>query len=180
MEEENRYYIINGYNEEYKKTKDLNTLNGYSNPKSTVEDYNNVLSLFKQINVESIYDVGCGSGLLLKYLYDNLPYKFIPYGLDYNELAINELKSKVFPEYKENFIIKDFVGQKIKSDAAIVMYEFENIEKSIDLDCRYLIFRVRNYNGGDDQRNFDKEFKERVLDKKTGYFHHWFLVKKHI
>ncbi len=50
-----------------------------------------------------VLDLGCGNGLMLKYLMATSGYKLIPYGVDFLERSIKQAKEILFPEYADNF-----------------------------------------------------------------------------
>ena len=54
-----------------------------------------------------ILDMGCGCGWLLQYIVDGSVYPLIPHGVDLSKEAIQEAKTKVFPQYAENFVVED-------------------------------------------------------------------------
>lgn len=58
----------------------------------------------EQINKDGkVLDLGCGNGLMLKYLMATSGFKLIPYGADFMEKSIKQAKEILFPEYADNF-----------------------------------------------------------------------------
>lgn len=58
-----------------------------------------------------IIDLGCGNGMLLKFLLQFSGHHLMPYGIDLNKEAIQQAKTDVLPEYADNFAagnIKDY------------------------------------------------------------------------
>jgi 2-polyprenyl-3-methyl-5-hydroxy-6-metoxy-1,4-benzoquinol methylase len=54
-----------------------------------------------------ILDLGCGNGMLLKFLMEFSERDLIPYGIDYKKECIEYLQKKILPEYKDNFKITE-------------------------------------------------------------------------
>lgn len=52
-----------------------------------------------------ILDMGCGNGLLLKYLMDHTAYKLLPFGIDFCRPSIKQAQSLIHPTFKNNFRI---------------------------------------------------------------------------
>lgn len=78
---------------------------------------------FEFKNTINIIDFGCGTGLLLKHVAENLPYQVIPYGIDFLEESIFEAKTQNHVEYRDNFIfgnIMDYPYEDKKFDVALV------------------------------------------------------------
>ncbi len=81
-----------------------------------------------------IYDFGCGSGQITKYLQDKNLHQVV--GLDFSENSIS-LSAKNFPEIK--FIVDDMLESKMKSQSAdgiaafyaIVHFEYEDVKKAL-------------------------------------------------
>lgn len=55
----------------------------------------------------SILELGCGNGLLLRYLHDHSPHQLNCCGVDINESAIRVAQSEVFPEQPQSFCSGD-------------------------------------------------------------------------
>jgi len=53
----------------------------------------------------AVLDLGCGNGMLLRYLTDNLPHKMQPFGVDFLDEAIEQARTTVFPEERDNFTV---------------------------------------------------------------------------
>ena len=77
-------------------------LNGYSEP--PVGPYISTLPLVNKNG--KIIDLGCGNGMLLKFLIEFSNQQLIPYGIDLNQLSLNKAK-EFFPNQKDNFKIFD-------------------------------------------------------------------------
>jgi 2-polyprenyl-3-methyl-5-hydroxy-6-metoxy-1,4-benzoquinol methylase len=61
-------------------------------------------SFSEEINKDGkVLDLGCGNGLMLKYLMETSGHKLIPYGADFMEKSIEQAKNILFPEYADNF-----------------------------------------------------------------------------
>jgi 2-polyprenyl-3-methyl-5-hydroxy-6-metoxy-1,4-benzoquinol methylase len=52
-------------------------------------------------------DLGCGNGMLLRYIKDFLDKPITPYGIDISDNCITLAKNKIFPDYSENFRLCD-------------------------------------------------------------------------
>ena len=46
-----------------------------------------------------VLDLGCRNGLLLKHLVENSKYDLIPYGVDFIEESIRQVKEIILPQY---------------------------------------------------------------------------------
>lgn len=71
----------------------------------------------------SIIDVGCGNALLLKYLYNELLFPIIPYGVDFLFKSILEAKEQVFPSFSNNFICKNIRNFTLPKDLDIIIFD---------------------------------------------------------
>lgn len=52
-----------------------------------------------------VLDLGCGNGLMLRYLMEHTQFKLIPYGVDFIEPSIRQAKEIIHPEYGSNFAL---------------------------------------------------------------------------
>jgi len=52
-----------------------------------------------------VIDLGCGNGLMLKYLMEHTQFTLIPYGVDLLEPSIRQARNIIHPEYKSHFIV---------------------------------------------------------------------------
>ncbi len=57
-----------------------------------------------------VLDLGCGNGLMLKYLMVTSGYKLIPYGVDFMDLSIKQAKEILHPQYKNNFTVGNVIN----------------------------------------------------------------------
>ncbi len=78
-------------------------MNGYYKP--PLEKYLSILSLIDRDG--KIIDLGCGNGMLLKFLMDISGHKLAPWGVDFNGKAIKQAREEILPEYAGNFILSD-------------------------------------------------------------------------
>lgn len=56
-----------------------------------------------------ILDLGCGNGLLLRHIVKNSRFKIIPFGVDFIKKSIEQARTIVFPEHKNNFKVCNFI-----------------------------------------------------------------------
>ncbi len=52
-----------------------------------------------------VMDLGCGNGLMLKYLIEHTPFTLTPYGVDYLEPSIRQAKEMIHPEHESHFVV---------------------------------------------------------------------------
>lgn len=57
-----------------------------------------------------VLDLGCGNGLMLKYLILTSGHKLIPFGVDFMKLSIKQAKEILHPQYKANFTIDNVIN----------------------------------------------------------------------
>lgn len=86
----------------------LNLLNGYEeNPKDI---YFNFLKIIEKLEVKNdckIIDLGCGNGMLVKFIKQNLKLNVIPFGVDFLEKSIVQAKTIIHPDYATNFRVSN-------------------------------------------------------------------------
>ncbi len=102
--EESKKFFLDTYWKNDNK-KDFYSLNGFDgSPES-------VYSVFcAEINKKGIVlDLGCGNGLMLKYLMNSSVYRLIPYGVDFLEKSIEQAKTIIHPENRDHFLIQNIV-----------------------------------------------------------------------
>jgi SAM-dependent methyltransferase len=63
-----------------------------------------------------ILDLGCGNGLLLKYVVSRSPHTLIPYGVDLMRQSIAQARQIVLPEFARNFSVGN-VAEYVFADA---------------------------------------------------------------
>jgi len=69
---------------------------------------NSYLSTLPLINRDGkIIDLGCGNGMLLRFLMEFSGHSLIPHGIDIKKEAIDVLISRIIPEYNGNFSVCD-------------------------------------------------------------------------
>lgn len=90
--------------------------NGYLTPPYDI--YEGFLRLVDQAG--RIVDLGCGNGMLLRYLLDHSPHALTPFGLDLDPRCISIARSSVFPEFAGNFFVGDlrnvnFIGSPFQT-----------------------------------------------------------------
>jgi SAM-dependent methyltransferase len=56
-----------------------------------------------------VLDLGCGNGLMLKYLVDVSPNRVVPYGVDWLERSIAQARHVVLPEFEGHFFVANLV-----------------------------------------------------------------------
>lgn len=146
-----KYYERRHYNELFEETGNLNVLNGYlQEDYREIRDYRTVVYLLRLLNkkeeftVSSVIDIGCGNGLLLKYIRESIGEDIIPYGCDYNALAIELLKEQVLPQFAGNFTHEDVnqITRVIDQDVAIIMHGDYSWNR-LSITSPYIILRIR-------------------------------------
>lgn len=78
-------------------------LNGYSRP--PIGPYLSTLPLIDRDG--KIMDLGCGNGMLLKFLQRFSGHQLVPFGIDHKELPIVQARTEVLPEHVANFQVAD-------------------------------------------------------------------------
>ena len=81
-------------------------MNGYDKPPS----YSYMPTLHHINRNGKIMDLGCGNGMLLKFLIKFSGKQLEPFGIDHNEECIYQAVSEVLPEYAQNFRICDIIN----------------------------------------------------------------------
>ena len=147
-----KYFERRQYNDQYAETGNLNILNGYRQTDyHDIPDYRTVVYLLRHLlkklphsSIESIVDIGCGNGLLLAFIRESLGTDIIPYGYEYNPVAIEVLKTKVFPQFAENFSQKDVdtLTHPIDQDVALIMHGDYDWNR-LSVTSPHLIVRMR-------------------------------------
>jgi SAM-dependent methyltransferase len=64
----------------------------------------------------NVLDLGCGNGLMLKYLIETSGHKLIPYGADFMEPAIKQAKEIFHPEHSGNFFLGNIIDYPFKKN----------------------------------------------------------------
>jgi SAM-dependent methyltransferase len=98
-----------GFERLYWKAKPKNIFipNGISSEAGLVPKLNLLLGLIKHDG--RIIDLGCGNGLLLKLLMEKCSHLLVPFGVDFLEKSIEQAKSEILPEFKQNFFVGNVV-----------------------------------------------------------------------
>lgn len=99
------YYteLRQAYEDAY-RSHDLN-LSGWNSSKGQSEAY----SLFLQAidRPGTILDLGCGDGMLLRYLIDNSELHLVPFGVDFLPRSIQQAKICVLPQWQKHFFVSN-------------------------------------------------------------------------
>ncbi|MFC1716716.1 class I SAM-dependent methyltransferase [Candidatus Poribacteria bacterium] len=61
-----------------------------------------------------VVDLGCGNGLMLRYLMEHTSFTLIPYGVEFLEPSIRQAREIIHPEYKPHFIVCNIVDYEYK------------------------------------------------------------------
>ena len=101
-----------------------------------------------------IMDLGCGNGMLLRFLMEFSGQKLIPHGVDINIHALMQAKEKILKKYSNNFSFGRIENYDLKNQAFDILIAnpfyvpdekkkqfVEDCFESINIDGR-LIFRV--------------------------------------
>lgn len=149
-----KYFERRRYNEIYEETGNPNILNGYRQEDyRSIPDYHTVVHLLRTLPLESgvtIMDVGCGSGLLLKFIQETLledpGIHVVPSGCDYNPTAIQVLKEEVFPHHHQRFTVEDVdtLDRPIDADVVLLMHG-DYAWNQLTITSPYLILRIREH-----------------------------------
>ena len=79
-------------------------MNGYSD--IPIKAYFSTLPLIDRDG--HVADLGCGNGMLLKFIMNFSGHLLVPYGIDVNEKAVREAKEAILPaDYADNFRVCD-------------------------------------------------------------------------
>lgn len=62
-----------------------------------------------------VLDLGCGNGLMLRYLMARTPFKLIPYGVDLLKPSIRQAREVIHPKYKKHFIQGNIIDYKYRN-----------------------------------------------------------------
>lgn len=90
-----------------------------------------------------VLDLGCGNGLMLKYLMLTSGYKLIPFGVDFMKLSIKQAKEIFHPQYKDNFTINNVINYSfVKSPFDFIFVPLHHIH--LDDRKKYLIKIKKN------------------------------------
>jgi cyclopropane fatty-acyl-phospholipid synthase-like methyltransferase len=73
-----------------------------------------------------VLDLGCGNGLMLKYLMKCSGFKLIPYGADFMEKSIKQAKKIIHPDHAKNFITCNVVDYPFKKNFFDLIFTFLN------------------------------------------------------
>lgn len=107
--------------------------NGIKDFRTLLRKYFYLLNIIE--NNGKIIDFGCGNGMMLKFVVQNTECKLIPFGVDFLPESIKQAKTKIFPEFKENFVCMN-----------IIDYDFsDNNFNYILIDPAYLFEDDWNY-----------------------------------
>lgn len=111
MEKKSKFYQNhqNFYLETYWKN---NNGTDFYKPNGFNELPENIYKAFaEQIDKDGkVLDLGCGNGLMLKYLMLASGYKLIPYGVDFMKHSIKQAKEILHPQYKNNFTFGNVIN----------------------------------------------------------------------
>lgn len=183
-----KYYEVLKYNELFYKTGNNNILNGYlSENYKVIRDYKAIGTLLRKISFSSICDLGCGTGILLKFIREELGEHIIPYGFEYNPIAIELLKTEVLPGFASNFICTDINLITIlpRVDVVIAMLGSDYQKHLLKLlqGVPYIIFRLakekKNFNL---QEKFIKSVRAFDFIDESSYspYHIYRLIGNHL
>jgi len=88
-----------------------NNGNNFCRPNGFDKLPENIYQVFaKEIDKNGkILDLGCGNGLMLKYLMRTSGYKLIPFGVDFTKLSIKQAKEILHFQHSANFVTANVV-----------------------------------------------------------------------
>lgn len=140
LERENTREYIESLVRAYRETGDLHRLDGSSREGAEAMAAC-IDSLLRPYSINTIFDLGCGTGYLLKLLVERRP-NLVPFGVDANPVALEVLATEVLPSFAGNFETKDWDLDEItiRTDAAILMSGTVSV-RHLNLRTRYLLIR---------------------------------------
>lgn len=121
-------FVISGF--------DLLTLCGLSGDYRKCRDYQYVYELIVHFLGQEarrnlkVIDLGCGSGMLLKFLDDRLT--ITPYGLDFNFLSVEIAREILFPAFRSHFFEGLVCSYKFSRKFDIIIVELGHISHDFD------------------------------------------------
>jgi SAM-dependent methyltransferase len=77
--------------------------NGYLSP--PVDIYRGFLPLIARSG--TVLELGCGNGMLLRYILEHSSHAIVPFGVDLDRRAIEVARTLVLPGYADNFLVSD-------------------------------------------------------------------------
>ena len=111
----NRYdfYSQNYWKDEHN---DLFKPNGFTvYPNKEYNYFVNLIDNLNTLNQCSVIDVCCGNGLLLKHLIEHCSSQIIPYGIDFLENSIQQAKTVIHPNFRNNFFVSNAINFKFSN-----------------------------------------------------------------
>ncbi len=84
-----------------------------------------------------VMDLGCGNGMLLKFLMKFSGHDLIPYGVDKEFTPIRQVKFAILPEYKDNFSVNTVDRYKFKEKFDLIISNpfYSKDMKKFTSDC---------------------------------------------
>ena len=116
MQKKDNHYKNNQnfYFNEYWKDSDGSNLYRPNGFESLPEDV--YMAFLVEINKDGkVLDLGCGNGLMLKYLMTMSGYKLIPYGVDFMPPSIKQAKEILHLQHRANFTVGNVIHYSFSS-----------------------------------------------------------------
>ena len=136
--QEKNFYLRNYWRDGNNKT-DIYRPNGF--PRLPVDTY---LAFCEQIDRNGkMLDLGCGNGLMLKYLIQTTQYKLIPFGIDFMKKSIEQAKKIIHPQYAQNFVFGNLINYDLYFKKTKFDFIFTFLSHLYPADRKILLKKIR-------------------------------------
>ena len=140
LEKEQTHEYIACLNRAYRDTGDIHKLDG-STQQLTEDMAHSVWLLLRHLSIGTLFDVGCGTGSLMKRVVERLPH-LTPFGVDANPMALDILRTEVLPEFASNFHLLNWDEEELRIDTdAVILMAGTVSARHMTITSRYLLIR---------------------------------------